>query len=236
MLKELDVSGFRCFDSLRVEGLSRLNLIVGPNGGGKSSLLDWLQIRHSATSMPSREEIILSRAQDAKRWKRAGVDERGRVLEILKLIDERVEELLCSSKAGSWLRVRYAGRTSVFDKARGSGLTHVLRAALTLVAARARSGTALLDDFGDVLHQSVQAPVWRALFDLARDLDVQVFAVTHSVDCVYAFCDVAAESGDGVLLRLGRSARASDRGRPVVTMYDSSDELRIVAARALEVR
>ena len=40
MLKTLTIKGFRCFREPRVEPLTRVNLFVGKNGSGKTSLLD----------------------------------------------------------------------------------------------------------------------------------------------------------------------------------------------------
>lgn len=44
MIKKLDIQDFRGFEDLRLEGLSRLNLIVGRNNTGKTSLLEALAV------------------------------------------------------------------------------------------------------------------------------------------------------------------------------------------------
>ena len=40
MIRSLSVENYRCYERLRVEGCTRLNLIVGDNGTGKTSLLE----------------------------------------------------------------------------------------------------------------------------------------------------------------------------------------------------
>jgi hypothetical protein len=40
MYTSINVEGFRLFDSLKIEGLSRVNLLFGPNNCGKTSLLE----------------------------------------------------------------------------------------------------------------------------------------------------------------------------------------------------
>ena len=40
MYTSINVEGFRLFDSLKLEGLSRVNLLFGPNNCGKTSLLE----------------------------------------------------------------------------------------------------------------------------------------------------------------------------------------------------
>ncbi len=42
MITKLQISNFRCFKSLRLEGLRRLNLIIGLNASGKTALLEAL--------------------------------------------------------------------------------------------------------------------------------------------------------------------------------------------------
>jgi predicted ATP-dependent endonuclease of OLD family len=73
--------------------------------------------------------------------------------------------------------------------------------------------------------------LWRHLFRLAQELNVQVFATTHSYDCVLAFQEAAREAPEeGVLVRLERN---KDQFR--VTSYDE-DRLQIVAREEIEVR
>jgi predicted ATP-dependent endonuclease of OLD family len=49
--------------------------------------------------------------------------------------------------------------------------------------------------------------VWKLIFKTAKDLNVQVFATTHSKDCIEAFAQAAVDSPeDGMLIRLERHA------------------------------
>lgn len=40
MIRDLEINNFRCFENQRLEGLGRLNIIVGANAAGKSALLE----------------------------------------------------------------------------------------------------------------------------------------------------------------------------------------------------
>jgi AAA15 family ATPase/GTPase len=51
----------------------------------------------------------------------------------------------------------------------------------------AQDGYLLIDEFENGLHYSVQEQVWEVVFTLAKSLNVQVFATTHSSDCIKAF-------------------------------------------------
>lgn len=117
----------------------------------------------------------------------------------------------------------------------GDGMVRVLQ--LVLKSFPARNGILLIDEFENGLHYSVQEKVWELLFDIATNLDIQIFATTHSWDCIESFCKVATAKPDvdGVLFRVGRSVRNSDRGRVIATVFDE-EQLAGVTQADMEVR
>lgn len=101
----------------------------------------------------------------------------------------------------------------------GDGMLRVLQLALKLFPAK--GGFLLIDEFENGLHYSVQEKIWALLFEMAERLDIQVFATTHSWDCIESFTKVAVAREDvGVLFRMGRSVRTSDSGRIIATVFD----------------
>lgn len=83
----------------------------------------------------------------------------------------------------------------------GDGAVHIFQFMLTLIAAR--DGILLTDEIETGLHYSVQHRLWSLIFRFAAELNVQVFATTHSSDCISAFQMAAEESPEsGVLIRL----------------------------------
>ena len=81
------------------------------------------------------------------------------------------------------------------------------------------------------MHHTVQLDVWRAIFRLAQDLDVQVFATSHSWDAVEAFQKAAAETTeDATLIRLSRQDDA------VIPTLFKKDELAVATRDRIEVR
>ena len=111
-------------------------------------------------------------------------------------------------------------------------MARVLR--LVLSALQARDGLFLVDEFENGLHYSVQAKVWEILFDLAQVRGVQIFATTHSSDCVRAFCQVAKANTevDGKLLKL---ERMPDDGQTVAATLGEDDLANLLDAD-IEVR
>lgn len=102
----------------------------------------------------------------------------------------------------------------------GDGMLRILQIALKLVAAK--GGFLLIDEFENGLHYSVQEKVWTLLFEISKKLDIQVFATTHSWDCIESFAKVAVDKKDidGILFRLGKSIRTSDKGRIIATVFE----------------
>jgi len=86
----------------------------------------------------------------------------------------------------------------------GEGLARSLGIVLALV--NAKDGFLLIDEFESGLHHRVQSDLWKIIFRLAKQLNLQVFATTHSWDCVKAFQEAAAEdqNEEAMLIRLER--------------------------------
>lgn len=72
-------------------------------------------------------------------------------------------------------------------KSMGDGMTRLFHIIVALV--NAKNGFLLIDEFENGLHWSVQPKVWDIIFQLSKKLNVQVFATTHSRDCIAGFND-----------------------------------------------
>lgn len=60
-LLELQVSGYRAFDQLSIPRLGRVNLFVGPNSAGKSSLLEAVQLYASGGAPATIASLLVAR-------------------------------------------------------------------------------------------------------------------------------------------------------------------------------
>jgi len=80
MIKNLTAIGFRCFREIRVEPLTRVNLFVGENNAGKTSLLEAVEllavggIEGLTRSSVRRDEQILGRAESGEEFKEHFID------------------------------------------------------------------------------------------------------------------------------------------------------------------
>ncbi len=115
-------------------------------------------------------------------------------------------------------------------KSFGEGMTRLLGISLSLV--QCENGMLLIDEIESGLHYSVLLDVWRLIFKTARDLNIQVFATTHSSDCVKAFQRAAEEDkqDEGMLIRLVR------KGDRIKAFLFDEKELETVVENDIEVR
>jgi predicted ATPase len=90
----------------------------------------------------------------------------------------------------------------------------------------------LIDEAEIGIHYSLHAELWRFIFRAAGQRGVQVFATTHSWDCIQGFQEAAASEtqSEGVLIRL-----ESGNGKHRANTF-SGNELAIVARDQIEVR
>jgi AAA15 family ATPase/GTPase len=116
------------------------------------------------------------------------------VISALKLIDSRVNgvafvEDVSQRRSGDNHRiplVKIEGTDEPLPlKSMGDGMTRLFHIIVALV--NAQNGILLIDEFENGLHWSVQPKVWDIVFQLAEKLNVQVFATTHSRDCIEGF-------------------------------------------------
>lgn len=170
------------------------------------------------------EDIILTEAEDL-------------ALQMLRLIEPKIIDLAFINQDNQrtpFVRLKdISERTPLHSM--GDGIFRLLQIILKVL--KARDGFLLIDEFENGLHYSVQPEVWRLIFELAGRYNIQVFATTHSWDCIESFAQVAKEREDleGVLFRMGRSVRKSDNGKVIATEFDE-DELYNLTKDNIEVR
>ena len=103
---------------------------------------------------------------------------------------------------------------------------------ISLALVNVKDGILLIDEFENGLYYSVQPDLWQFIFRVARRLNVQVFATTHSWDCIEGFQKAAQEDNqeEGLLIRL-----ESKKGEIAATLFDER-QLGIVTREQIEVR
>jgi AAA15 family ATPase/GTPase len=123
------------------------------------------------------------------------------IIKGLHLFDQKIQKVGLVIKAEKNIPMIFVKDKRLPLKHLGEGLSRVFHIILALV--NAKDGFLLIDEFENGLHYTVQPKVWELIFKLAKDLNVQVFATTHSWDCVESFHAVwESQEDEGTFYRL----------------------------------
>lgn len=114
-------------------------------------------------------------------------------------------------------------------KSLGDGVERLLNIVLALF--RARGGTVLIDEIENGIHYSMQPSLWSIIFEQASLWNIQVFATTHSWDCVEGF-QIAASSQNGSAALFRLEARGSQQR----AVRFAPSEIEIARKESIEVR
>ena len=150
------------------------------------------------------------------------------VLDALRVVEPRlqgVEDNMASGKPMIWGDVGLAELVPL--PVMGEGMTRLAR--LVLAISSSPEGQILVDEVENGFHHSVLPDVWRVVDEAATQFNTQIFATTHSLECVAA----AYESLDADRFRLHRLETDGEVSRCVTYEPDS---IEAAIQHGLEVR
>jgi hypothetical protein len=193
-----------------------------------------LQFLYPVLSIPAHG---LSTEEVGYAWDRIALtDEEDLVTDTLRIIAPDVERIsLVGDVDGPndrRMMVRIRGQNGPVPlRGMGDGMNRLLGISLSLAAVS--GGILLVDEIENGIHYSVQPEVWRSILRAAESLNVQVFATTHSWDCIRAFALATSESpgASGMLHRLEQAADGEIRSIDI-----GEEDLAIIARQRIEVR
>jgi hypothetical protein len=150
--------------------------------------------------------------QDAVEYNRV-IQKRGKkkVEAMLRTIDPRVESiepLQTTQRQAPLIHVEVAGIPELIPVPQmGQGFNRLLSIYSEVIANEVN--ILLIDEIENGLHYSVLPLVWEGLFNAVKELDIQVFATTHSRECIAA-ADAAARKASSYELNLIRLDRVGE--------------------------
>ena len=127
------------------------------------------------------------------------------IIQILQIIEPDLESLTVRHIGNVPIIYGDVGKKRLMPLAlMGDGMGRLLGIALSVP--QAQDGILLVDEVENGLYHTVMSKVWRAIADLAREYNVQIFATTHSEECIRAAHQAfnASERYDFALHRLER--------------------------------
>ena len=112
----------------------------------------------------------------------------------------------------------------------GDGIHRLLALSLGLV--RAAGGFLLIDEIDTGLHWTVMDDMWRLVVETARESSMQVFATTHSFDCIRGLSALVESRPD-----LAGEVSIHKIGRAIRKAVDlDADDVKAVVEQNIEVR
>jgi AAA15 family ATPase/GTPase len=153
------------------------------------------------------------------------------ILKTLKILEPRLKDLAIITEKGIPLIAGDIGFSKLVPVPyMGEGAARLM--SLLLAIGYAENGIVLLDEIENGLHHTVLEKVWRLVAEAARTLNVQIFATTHSFECIRA-AHVAFVSRKDYDFRLYRLERMKNE-TSVVTY--SKETLSAAVEAGYEVR
>ena len=149
-----------------------------------------IEIRQGNREVPFAARILQSRTgnaqDDATLLGMLRKQKQGEVLlEALQIIEPKLRSIEDNSASGTSMIWGDIGLPELIPlSAMGEGMTRIAR--LVLAISSVPSGVALADEIENGLHYSVLPKVWKVVDATAKQFNTQVFATTHSFECIEA--------------------------------------------------
>ena len=172
---------------------------------------------------------IGSAEEDAIRLGQLRARKQGDLLtEALRIVEPRLESVEDISASGTPMIWADVGLSELAPlSAMGEGMTRVAR--IVLAMSSVRGGVVLVDEIESGIHHSIMAKVWAVVAEAAQQFDVQVFATTHSFECLVAAHEALRDEW-----RFHRLDRTEDGSSRCVTF--DPENVEAVVRHGLEVR
>jgi AAA15 family ATPase/GTPase len=157
------------------------------------------------------------------------------VIDSLKIIEPATERIAFAkgNVDGRIAVVKLSNSSKVLPlKSMGDGINRVLTIILALV--NSDNGFLLIDEFENGLHYSIQEQLWKIIFLMSQKLNIQVFATTHSEDCIRAFESVLNSSDN--TQQVGKLIRLDNKNGMIIPVEFDAADLEIVNRNDIEIR
>ena len=280
MLTSIHIRGFKGFRDTKIPELRRVNLILGGQNSGKTSLLEAIRIGQTTyrdlkkisdlldrdsfrTQPPTRSEkwlltsnateglffeLLPTEGRSIKCFSTLPTDEselvklyvtavknahKGRWTNLLKQIEPRLIELdqfPPDNEVDSVVHANIGLHQLVPLSMLGQGFNRLAYLYAGLLGQNAN--IALIDEIENGIHYSALPILWQGIANMARELNIQIFATTHSYECIQAAAKVFEKTPEEFqLIRLDRTddnniAPVLIQGRKIQTALQSGWEVR----------
>jgi AAA domain, putative AbiEii toxin, Type IV TA system/AAA domain len=219
------------------DGPGQITMVGLSADGGVLNEIRRQAVSPSAPEPPPVEFLSTSGADQrelARAWNKVVLTpEEGKVTVAMQVVEPAIERIAfgTESMGNSGALVKLEGIDDPVPLGSlGDGTSRVLALAMYLV--RASGGVLLIDEIDTGLHYSALESIWRLVIETARRLNVQVFATSHSGDCMRALAWLQSDAPD---LAADVSVHRIEKGATDTIRY-SAEDLGIAAQHHIEIR
>ena len=130
----------------------------------------------------------------AERFAKLQVENKANIiLDFLRLIEPRLKELTLIYMGGKpILHGGLATGRLLPLPLMGDGMGRL--ADVSMIICNAQNGICLIDEIENGLHHSIMKTIWKAIGEAARQFNCQIFATTHSRECIIAAHEAFSEN------------------------------------------
>jgi hypothetical protein len=132
--------------------------------------------------LPARLRVSVE--EDAERFGKLEIEgQQDMLLEALNVIEPRLKRIAVVAMGGQPVLYGDIGLSRMLMLTyMGDGMSRL--ASLILAIGNAKNGVVLIDEIENGFHHTMMPKVWEAIDKASRDFNTQVFATTHSLECV----------------------------------------------------
>ena len=202
------------------------------------SVLSYVELEERQENVQFIHTSSFSKESNARLWNHIALTDLEKyVIEALRLVEPDVvnmafiEEVVSIDYEKQRVRVPYVtlkNRDGRFPlNVMGDGMNRIL--SLVLGVVNSADGVCLIDEVENGIYYRRQPELWKMIGMLAERLNVQVFATTHSLDCIRSFADMASGK-NAQLIRLEK------RTKGMTAVCYSAEELQAAMSNDIELR
>jgi AAA15 family ATPase/GTPase len=148
-----------------------------------------------ATFMPA--FLRTSSASLAEEYDKSDLEDRSKfVLQCIQIIDPTIVHIKTLTIGKPNIYIKRKGQQYLPITLFGEAITRVVQIILLMI--NNSNSTLLIDEIENGIHYISQLELWRMLFKISKEFNIQIFATTHSYEMIKSFSEAASEMNDDV--------------------------------------
>lgn len=169
-------------------------------------------------------------------WDSLSSDTNEYMMRALRLVNSKIDKIVFQPDNGSREKGTvgiklYDWQEIVAIENVGIGVNRVFEIISGLF--QAQNGILAIDEFENGLHYETFDKLWEIIFELTKELNVQLFATTQSIDCIGAF---GRTINTEEFHKQGKMIRLDKEDVQINEVYINADELKIAYENNIDLR